>query len=104
MQKLEIKLLDVNVEETAKQGKAIFQEVEMVEVVASTKSANNLREGLQEGGKIIKSIKATDFFLDDDCVVDLLAVISEHFGEEIYEKVQTHLLKALQSACMIERK
>lgn len=64
MQKVTLIFKSVNVEETAKQKKAVFDTVEKTHIVASTKSFNNLKDKYNTDGQPVSSAKAENLFLD----------------------------------------
>ena len=73
-------------------------------VVASTKSQNNLIEEMKEQGKNIGTVKVEEFFLDKQetakSITDMVEKQLAKESEEVKKAVVSHILKALDGACV----
>lgn len=74
-------------------------------VVASTKSQNNLIEEMKEQGKNVGTVKVEEFFLDKQTTANAVAemVAKQIKEEEIAKAVVSHIVKALDGACVFKK-
>lgn len=74
-------------------------------VVASTKSQNNLIEEMKEQGKNVGTVKVEEFFLDKQATANAVAemVAKQIKEEEIARAVVSHIVKALDGACVFKK-
>ena len=83
-----------------KQGKFIDNEI--VEVVASTKSENNLLDEMKKQGTIIAEVIEKDLFLNKNGLLEIVRayVDSEIKEEDLAIKVYEHIAKVLDGGCI----
>lgn len=74
-------------------------------VVASTKSQNNLVEEMKEQGYLVGKIVVEDLFLDKQATANAVAemVAKQIKEEEIAKAVVSHIVKALDGACVFKK-
>ena len=74
-------------------------------VVASTKSQNNLIEEMKEQGKNVGTVKVEEIFLDKQATATAVAemVAKQIKEEEIAKAVVSHIVKALDGACVFKK-
>ena len=81
-----------------------FKRENVLAVVASTKSQNNLIEEMKEQGQNVGTVKVQEFFLDKEstklAITEMVTKQLEKEDEKIQKAVTSHILKALDSACV----
>lgn len=105
MQKVELKFRTPIAE--MENGKPVvkFIEKKEVHIVASTKSQNNLIDEMKREGKFANETKVVDLFLDkvntEKAVAAFVDTINE--SDEVKSMVVSHIMKALDSACVFKK-
>lgn len=82
-----------------------FEDEHRTEVVASTKSQNNLVDELRESGALVGKVEAKDLFMDKNkCEKHLRTMIEEQITDEKLRKsVYNQIVKGLDLACVFEK-
>lgn len=105
MQKLIIQLNTPTAE--MKDGKpvVVIKKESVSAIVASTKSQNNLIDEMKEQGKNVGTVKVEEIFLDKQATATAVAeMVSKQIKEEeIAKAVCSHIVKALDGACVFKK-
>lgn len=102
MQKVILTFKTVNVEETAKQKKAVFDTATKTHIVASTKSFNNLTEEYASNGMPVSSSAKSDLWLEREKTEKAIAemVTAQIADKDTAALVTEYLKKVLDGACV----
>ena len=88
-------------------GKAFirYEVDEETHLTASTKSTNNLTEELKQQGIVPTETKVEEFFLNKDETRKIVSEMVEKLNpkKELSEKVVSHIMKALDGACVFKK-
>lgn len=98
------KYKSINLDETIKQKKEVYNESVTTDIVASTKSFNNLMDDYKIKNQHAYSTSTEDIFLDKAVakvkLAELIAVTHEKLDSVIVRDVIEHCISALDGACV----
>lgn len=102
MQKVTLEFKQLNLAETVKQNKPIYDTETATHIVASTKSFNNLIEDYQEQNKVPTKTTRKDIFLDRNKIeVAMQNAIAEQITDNAEKELITKFVcKALEGICI----